>query len=156
MSKPLVEALSELIEKFFGGTSKEVTPIVEINKAVDIEKRQALFVVLEPQEGDTTDDLHGDTYTAEEVEKACHNFGVHCMKANLFHVVETQDATILENYIAPSSFTLDNGVEVKKGSWLQNWYFKDTSNGDLLWDNVKSGEITGVSIQALATTEDLT
>jgi len=155
MSK-LAQAIADLIEKHFGGSLQEVDLPVEVNKAVDQEERTALFVVLEPQEGDTTDDLHGDTYTAKEVEKACHNFGEHCMRANLFHIVETDDMIIRENFIAPSAFTLDNGVEVKKGSWLQKWYFKETDTGDAAWEGVKAGEITGVSIQALATTEDLT
>lgn len=151
------EGLAALIEKYFGGSqSASVVPEVEVTKSLDEEKRMALFVVLSPQEGDTTDDLHGDTYTEEEIEKACIDFNTHCMTANIFHQIETQDAEIVQSFIAPSSFTLDNGVEVKKGAWLQWFYFPETVVGDELWAGVKSGDINGVSINALATVEDLT
>src|SRR5690606_10836816 len=123
-------------------------------KSVEPEQRIALFVVLEPQDGDLTNDAHGDTYTAEEVAKACRNFGDHCNKANLFHKVETQDAEIIENYIAPVDFQLDNEI-VKKGTWLQKWYFPETEVGEVLWQAVKNGEINGVSIQCRAETLSL-
>jgi hypothetical protein len=150
----LVQALSELIEKYFGG-SQSTPEQVEVTKSLDDEKRMALFVVLAPQEGNTTEDLHGDTYTAEEVEKACHNFNTHCMAANLFHQIETQEATIVQSFIAPAKFTLDNGVEVMKGTWLQWFHFPETETGNALWSAVKSGEINGVSIGAMATTEEI-
>jgi hypothetical protein len=152
-----VDALAELIEKHFGGSQEPtVETVVEVTKAVDSEKRMALFVVLEPQDGDETTDLHGDTYTAEEIEKACNNFNTHCRTANIFHQVQTQDVDIVQSFITPAGFTLDNGVEVKKGSWLQWMYFPETEIGEALWQGVKSGEINGVSINAMATTEDLT
>ncbi len=152
-----VEALAELIEKHFGGRqAASDTTQTEVTKALDEEKRMALFVVLAPQEGDTTDDLHGDTYTEEEIEKACNNFNMHCGTANIFHQVQTQEVDIVQSFIAPASFTLDNGVEVKKGTWLQWFYFPETEIGDTLWEGVKSGDINGVSINAMATVEDLT
>ena len=150
----LVKLFSEFVEKHFGGSSKEVIPTEQVTKSVNDEQRLALFVVLEPQDGDTTTDLHGDTYTAVEVEKACHNFGRHCMKANLFHQVETEEAQIIENYISPVDFELD-GQLVKKGTWLQNWYFPETEVGEDLWKSVKAGEINGVSIQCRAAPEKL-
>lgn len=152
--KSFAESISELIEKHFGPPKKEESPVEQINKSVNEEQRLALFVVLEPQEGDTTTDAHADTYTFAEVEKACHNFGSHCMKANLFHKVETEEAKIVENYIAPAEFSLD-GETIKKGTWLQSWYFPETEVGEVLWQAVKSGEINGVSVQCRATTEDI-
>lgn len=151
-----VESLTALIEKHFGGTQVPATVTLEVTKSLDEEKRMALFVVLSPQEGDQTDDLHGDTYTVEEIEKACIDFNQHCMTANIFHQIETQDAEIVQSFISPADFTLDNGVEVKKGAWLQWFYFPETTVGDQLWEGVKSGDINGVSINALATVEDLT
>jgi hypothetical protein len=155
VKKSFAESLSELIEKHFGGSKEESPPVEQINKSVNEEQRLALFVVLEPQEGTETTDLHADTYTASEVEKACHNFSEHCMKANLFHLVETEEAKIVENYIAPAEFVLDGEV-IKKGTWLQTWYFPETEIGEALWQGVKSGEYNGVSVQCKATTEDIT
>jgi hypothetical protein len=149
----LIEGLAALIEKHFGGSAKEEPAQIEVTKALDDEKRMALFVVLEPE----TVDLHGDTYTAVEVEKACNNFNTHCQVANLFHQIETQSADIVQSYISPATFVLDNGVTVQKGTWLQWWHFPEGSEAsDAMWEGVKSGDINGVSIGAMATVEELT
>lgn len=153
--KEFLEGLSVLIEKYFGVVKPEDSPIVlNITKSLNEEQRLALFVVLEPQEGEYTSDLHSDTYTDKEIEKACHNYNQHCMKANLFHKIETQDAEIVESYITPVDMNIDGRI-IKSGTWLQKWYFPETEIGDLIWESVKSKEITGVSIQARATVEDL-
>lgn len=151
MNQTFTEALSTLIEKFFGGSAQEPEQI-EVTKAVDTEERMALFVVLEPD----VVDLHGDTYSAEEVEKACNNFNTFCNKANIFHAVETEAAKIVQSYISPADFTLDTGVEITKGTWLQWYHFPEgDATSDLLWEGVKSGEISGVSIGAKALVENL-
>lgn len=149
------ESLKELLDKFTQGLStllgKKELPVI---KSVETEERKALFVVLEPD----VVDLHGDTYDSKEVEKAAINFNKHCQKANFFHKVELQEAEILQSYITPAAFeleTLDGKQTIKKGTWLQEWYFPDTDVGNTLWDGVKSGEFNGVSIGAKATVEDL-
>ena len=86
------------------------------------------------------------------------NFNKHCMKANFFHRVELEDAEIQQSYVTPATFTLetpDGSVEVKKGTWVQQWYFPETEVGNVLWQGVKSGEFNGVSIGALAKAEDI-
>lgn len=146
-----VDALAELIEKHFGGSKESPEVQVEVTKALDEEDRKALFVVLEPN----VVDLHGDTYTAVEVEKACDNYNEHCRVANIFHQIETKEATVVQSFISPADFTTDTGVEIKKGTWLQWWHFPETEVGEALWQGVKSGEINGVSIGAMATAEEL-
>lgn len=155
MNKEELSSLfGEFLEKHFGASSKEAEPVAEVTKAVDEEERMAMFVVLAPQEGDTTTDLHGDTYTADEVWKACNNYNTHCNKANIFHRVETEKAKIVQSFITPNSFTTDDGREITKGSWLQWWHFPEgDAQSDLMWKAVKSGEITGVSIGAVAKVE---
>lgn len=150
MSESKAEKLYELLEKFFGGSEKQEST-VETTKAVDLEQRRALFVVLEPD----TVDLHGDTYSAEEIEKACINFNTHCMKANLFHQVQIETAKIEQSFISPSEFTLDDGRLIKKGTWLQWWYFPEEEESEKLWKAVKSGDINGVSIGCRAMVEEL-
>lgn len=147
----LVKAFKDFVDKHFGETNKPTTPSAEVTKAVQEEQRMALFVVLEPD----TYDLHKDIYSAEEVEKACNNFNMHCDKANLFHCVETENAHIVQSYTAPCDFTLDTGKEIKKGTWLQWWYFPEDEIGDKLWNMVKSGDINGVSIGGRAIIEDI-
>lgn len=115
-----------------------------------------MFVVLEPQSGDETTDLHGDTYSAKEVEKACANFNTHSMKANLYHMVETEHAVIEQSFITPAPFTTEDGRVIKAGTWLQWWHFPEGNpESDLLWDAVKAGDITGVSIGARAAFEEI-
>jgi hypothetical protein len=146
-----VDALAELIEKHFGGTQVPATLTLEVTKSLDEEDRKALFVVLAPD----VVDLHGDTYTAEEVEKACDNYNSHCNVAYLFHQVETEEASAVQSFISPADFKLDNGVEITKGTWLQWWKFPETEVGEALWQGVKSGDINGVSIGAMANVEEL-
>jgi len=95
-------------------------------------------------------DLHGDTTSVEEVSKACHNFNMHCRKANLFHLVETNSFSIAESYIAPVDFVLNTQI-VKAGTWLVNLQV----HSDDVWELVKAGDITGVSINALASVQNI-
>lgn len=155
MEKTKSEKLYEMLEKFFGGSKAEKDEDVTTVKSVDKENRTALFVVLEPQDGDMTTDLHGDTYSEEDVRKAAKSFNDHCNKANLFHKIEIEEASIFESYILPTEMKLDDGRVVKAGSWLQNWYFPETEAGELLWKAVKEGTINGVSIQGRANTEEI-
>lgn len=150
MKKSFTEALVQFVEKFFQENESEAAS-VEVTKALDEEQRMAMFVVLSPDEVD----LHGDTYSAEEVEKACNNFNTTSMKANLFHKIETEDAKIVQSFINPADFTTDAGREIKKGAWLQWWSFPETEVGEEIWKAVKAGDITGISIGARATVEAL-
>jgi hypothetical protein len=120
---------------------------VQVTKsASEDELKQGTFLVLSPDEVD----LHLDTYNEAEVRKACHNFNQYCMKANLLHLVETDSFSIVESYIIPSDIILGDTF-IKKGSWIAVLQFLT----DDLWDEVKKGNFTGVSIGARARTERL-
>jgi len=119
---------------------------VQVTKAVDEELKQVTYVVMVPDEVD----LHGDITSEEEVRKACHNFNKYCQKANLFHLVQTDSFEFAESYIAPTDFILGD-KEVKKGTWLATLQILD----DDLWALVKSGDVNGVSIGALAAVETI-
>lgn len=153
--KSLLEGFTAFLEKHFDGTNKPHEKQVEVTKAVELEQRKALFVVLEPC-GLDNPDLHGDVYTAEEVQKACDNFNRFCGQANVQHLVMTEKAEINESYCSPVEFTLDTGKVIQKGTWLQTWHFPETPDGEMLWKSVKEGKFTGLSIGGTATTEDLT
>jgi hypothetical protein len=148
----IIKAFSEFIEKHFGETQAKSEPTIEVAKAVDVEKRQALFVALMAHKDETSFDLHGDTYDAEEVEKACHSYNTSCMKTNLGHVVMVDDnvCSVIESYIAPVDMQIGDQY-VTKGSWLQVWQFAD----DDLWQGVKAGEWSGISIGCMAEVEEI-
>lgn len=143
----LLEAFSSFLDNF-GATQESPEPTKEIAKAFDEELQEALFVALAPDEVD----LHGDTYSSEEVAKACESYNRACMKTNMAHLFMTDDSTayVLESYIAPVAMTLGD-VDIAKGTWLQKWKIPDQE----VWKGVKDGYWTGISIQCTATVENL-
>ena len=127
-------------------SSKSDVSTVQIVKAVNEELKQATFIVMAPNEVD----LHGDITSEDEVRKACFNFNKFCGKANLFHVAETEKFEFAESFLAPTDFVLGDNF-VKKGTWLTTIQVLD----DELWDLIKSGEVNGVSIGAIASVTKL-
>lgn len=119
---------------------------VQIVKAVNEELKQATFIVLTPEEVD----LHGDIISENEVRKACYNFNKYSNQANLFHITKTATFEFAESYVSPVDFVLGD-VLVRKGTWLATVQVLD----DNLWELVKSGEVNGLSIGALASIEEV-
>lgn len=145
----LVSDRSEVTKAQMEEQGSDNVGTLAVLKAVELEKRLATFVILEAQDDDgLTTDLHADTYTADEIEKAAHSFNMECRKANLFHRMETTSFEFRESYIAPVDFVI-NGQFVKKGSWLGVIYVSD----DEIWEGIKSGEYNGLSIQCMANVE---
>lgn len=154
MSKQsLLKAFSDFLDTVSGGTGKGAPEVESVVKSLDEDLMQATFVVLEACPDETTFDLHGDTYDAAEVAKACHDYNRNCMKANLAHMFMVDDdiAYVVESYTTPVDIHLDETF-ISKGSWLQTWQIKDAS----IWEGIKSGYWSGLSIQCLAEVEDLT
>lgn len=114
-------------------------------KSLNEELKQVTYVAM--QEGV---DLHGDLVTAQEVQKAHASFSKSAMKANLFHMMMTDTFSVLESYLAPVDMVLSEHF-VKKGTWLMTLQVND----DDVWQLIKSGEINGISIGALANVEDI-
>ena len=140
IKKALAEVLAPLFRK----------EVARIEKSTNEVERKALFVVLAPDEVDA----HGDTYSAKEIEKGMQNFNKHCMKANLFHMVETQEAEIVQSYTTPVDMYIGEKF-ITKGTWVQEWHFPETETGEILWKAVLSGEITGVSVGCVANVEEI-
>ena len=140
IKKAITEALAPLFKK----------EVARLEKSTNEMERKALFVVLAPDEVDA----HGDTYSAKEIEKGMQNFNRHCMKANLFHMVETQEAEIVQSYTTPVDMYIGDKF-IKKGTWLQEWAFPETEVGEKLWQAALSGEINSVSIGCTANVEGL-
>jgi hypothetical protein len=116
-----------------------------ITKSTNEELKQVTYVAMLP---DSTD-LHGDFTSAEEVRKAMESFNRSSMRANLFHMTMTDTFSVVESYLAPTEFILGDNL-VKKGTWLMTLQVHD----DKLWELVKSGDINGISIGAVANVED--
>lgn len=117
-----------------------------ITKAVDEELKQVTYVAMIP---DNTD-LHGDYTSEQEVRKAKESFNKSMMRANLFHMAMTDAFSVIESYLAPCDMIL-NSQFVKKSTWLMTLQVHD----DDVWQMIKDDEITGISIGALASVEQL-
>lgn len=151
----LVKAFSEFLENNFSGSQENHKEYVESDqelvKSVDEMERRALFVVLEPQNSvDDVSDLHHDYYDEITVEKACINYNKHSMKAGLYHAyeVESDVVDVEQSFITPASFTTEDGINIKKGTWLMWLHFpKPDDPEDDLWPDVLSGEFSGVSVE---------
>jgi DNA adenine methylase len=103
------------------------------------EERFTLGVVLEPD----VVDAQNDQYSKEEVRRACHRFAEFYLNAGLMHrELANGRIVILENYLAPCDFMAENGEPVKEGTWLQGRGYRD----DEIWQKIKNGELTGLSI----------
>lgn len=128
---------------------------VLITKSFVDEKRLATFLVLEPQYDDyMTTDLHEDWYDADVVEKACHDFNTLCRVAYIDHAYETTGFDFVESYILPQDSVI--GItSVRKGSWLATIKVQPEPKHDWIWNDIKSGKFTGLSIQALGVTQAL-
>lgn len=118
----------------------------KVAKTFDEDKHLVTAIVLRPE----VEDLHGDIYSADEVEKACYGFNVHCRQANIQHEKMEKSIQFVESYIAPADFQLGDGF-VKKGDWVATAHVPD----DTQWSSVKAGEFTGFSIGCVATVQEL-
>lgn len=97
---------------------------------IDSEEKQIITViVLEPD----TIDLQGDKISAEEIEKASIFFMIKSMKLENVHIVE--------NYIAPVDFDLNNN-QIKKGTWIMSIKILDSN----LWKLIKNDYFSEFSI----------
>lgn len=103
-------------------------------------------VVYEPD----TVDTHGQWMSRDTVEKACENFNKNLetgvVKSNLFHVVDTEDFSVVDTWIQKEFDVTVDGTNqpIKAGTWVAKLQFHDKD----LWELKKAGVLGGVSIGA--------
>lgn len=116
---------------------------VRLMKADDPgELRFVLGIVLEPE----TVDSQGDIYSADEVRRACHAYMEDFQNVGHMHrTLINNGVKIVECYLAPLDFEID-GQPVKKGTWLLGVHVLS----DQVWEQVKTGALTGFSIGGYA------
>jgi hypothetical protein len=112
-----------------------------------ISKGLVYGIVYEPDKHDT----QGDWTSAEEIEKAAHNFlPLALSKGNagwtdVNHKDAIQDVEVVESYIAQSDFIFPTNEQVKKGSWV----LVARVNNPELRKSIEDGEITGYSLEGV-------
>ncbi|MGH0612859.1 XkdF-like putative serine protease domain-containing protein [Bacillus cereus] len=112
--------------------SKQV-PILKTEE----EKQLVTGVVYEPD----VEDSHGDTMTAEEIEKAAYTFMENYQHIDKQHDEIAGKGTVVENWIAKSDMTVGE-QEVQAGTWLMTVRVDDVDT----WEEIKKGEVTGFSM----------
>ena len=116
-------------------------PIVKINQ----EQQLVEGIVYEPD----TVDAQGDSASAEEIQKAAHNFMVNARRVGLMHKYDVSDKTsIVESYLAKTNFVL-NKQAIKRGTWMMVLKINDAD----IWKDIKDGKITGLSMGGRARAE---
>lgn len=83
----------------------------------------------------------------DEIRRAAHKFMQNGALVNKLHETMDPFGTIVENYIAPMDFVVDNEV-IRKGSWVVA--IKPTEEGKA---SIEAGEFEGVSIQGTGSRE---
>lgn len=138
----------ELIYKAAGSPDPEATG--QIRKQLEIirkdeEKRLIYCTVYAPDEADA----HGDGMTADEIEKAAHGFlaAGRTNQVDKQHDEEPDEGLIVESFVLKGSDERFEGE--KDGSWVVAIKVLD----DETWEEIKKGEITGVSLQGYAVKE---
>lgn len=123
-------------EEHYSGRSAFLVKLIKSDSPV--EEQYVLGVVLEPE----TVDAQNDIYDCETIRKTAHDYMQNHQDIGLQHKGSVDDRVkILESYLAPCDFEL-NGEKIKKGTWLLGAKIIDST----LWQDVKSGALTGWSI----------
>src|SRR3989442_6446365 len=96
-------------------------------------------------------DLHGDTMTAEDLEKAAWAAGARRVGVGLMHRRGTEGAgTVVESYIYrgpdwPLKDTSGQKQTIKGGDWVMGIRWADEA-----WKAIMDGQVTGLSLQGVA------
>lgn len=116
-------------------TKQNTEKTVALRK-LDSAKRLVYGVVLVPE----VEDAQGDIVSAEEIEKAAHNYLRAFRVVGDSHEVAA-DAEVVESYVAPVDISL-GGQTIEKGSWVMAVKVND----EKMWEAVQKDEYTGFSI----------
>lgn len=104
---------------------------------VDEEKRIVTGVVYEPD----TPDTHDEFMTAQEIEKAAHQFLKDYRNIDKQHDFTSGQGEVVESWIAKSDTTVGE-QQIREGTWLMSVHVPD----DEIWSEIKKGNITGFSM----------
>lgn len=136
------EKLQAKARKLLNGEKTEKSWNAILKSFGDDEKRLAYGIVLKPD----VVDAQGDIMTADEIEKAAHEFFINSRIMDLQHKEDlpSDRAVPVESFIAPDDMTI-NGYPVAKGSWVMVTHIPD----EAIWTQIKKGRIMAYSIRGL-------
>lgn len=126
-------------------TNKKDAQKIPVAKSVNEELMQVTYVAMKPGV-----DLHGDLVDVETIRLAKESFNKSAQRANLFHLTMTNSFKVIESYQIPCDVNLNEHF-VEKGSWLMTLQVNDSD----VWEMIKTDDINGISIGAMAEVEYL-
>ncbi|MDA2113237.1 XkdF-like putative serine protease domain-containing protein [Bacillus cereus] len=133
---------------FFTKSESEKKPTfkkdIQLLTKTDDPKKLVYGVVYEPG----VEDAHKDFMTAEEIEKAAHEFLKDSRDIDKQHDFVPGAGELVESYIAPDDLVI-NGQTITKGSWIIA-----TKATDEVWEQIQNGDITGYSMAGIAEVEE--
>jgi hypothetical protein len=136
----------EIIWKTDTGKGESIAKTIDFVKSD--EKQMVYGIVYSPDEFDS----QNEKTTAEEIEKASMDFMKNLRLANVDkeHSFQSEKASVVESWIVKSD-TDPFLKDAKKGSWCVAIHIEDKA----LWDEIKKGEITGLSMAGFAAKESI-
>ena len=126
--------------------AKMYVPILKVIK----ERRTITGVVIEPD----TVDAHKDTIPADVILDAAEDFLANINVSTtlgLMHKDMAPPLELVQSFVVSDSDITINSVIVKKGSWV----ITVRVNSDSVWNDVKTGKLTGFSIGGTAKVQNL-
>lgn len=123
-----------------GAVEKEI-----LVKGFSLERGLVFGVVYEPD----VVDAHDDFASAEEIEKAAHDF-LPSAVMNIHHKADLSDVQVVESFLAPVDYSINDEV-IRKGSWI----LVTRILNEELKEAIASGEITGYSLEGTALREEV-
>lgn len=132
------EAL-EIIDTIENGEQEPLLKYAPIALS-NVQERYILGPVLIPNHIDSQNHI----IPRSVIKKTAFNFMEYYRTNKFMHVLKlnTDDVVIVESYIAPIDMVFDNGIFVKKGTWMLGVIVKN----DAIWSKISKGSITGFSI----------
>lgn len=137
MSRPSKQEMDKQEKKEVKKAFDRRIPFIKM----DDEKRLIYGVVYSPNEIDE----QGDWISAEEIEKAAHNFLIDYRKIGINHRQIVKGCKVAECYITLTDMNIGDSF-IKKGSWMM---VTRVDNNDV-WQDAKDGGFTGYSIGGTA------
>lgn len=139
ISSPKSSRLRSLLNKSEDSVVQEVSAegLRLLLAKQDEDERTAFGIVLEPE----TVDSQSDIYSEQEICQAAWKFMEDKQQIGLMHRTMVHNVKVLESYVAPVDMEV-HGMKIKKGTWLMRVRILD----NVIWSQVKSGQLTGFSI----------
>lgn len=125
-----------------GDEMSDVQLSAQIHKADDDKRLVYAWASVVTKGGEPVVDLQGDIISIGELEKAAHGFMLHSREAGEMHIRKTGVGKIVESVVLSKQLQDALGIDLGQEGWFVVIKIED----DEVWERVKKGELTMLSI----------